>query len=93
MRYRIDLSRITGMACDVHLSLSMNGTLTTEDTMSHPLYSYEMQCWVVDNIVQRCGHPENMDCTCFGRHWQGWDLDTAMRCIELNNTTHTGGTT
>lgn len=30
-------------------------------------FSYRRQCWIKDFIIQRCGHPETMDCGCFGR--------------------------
>ena len=34
-------------------------------------YSYEHQCWIVDFVVQNCGHPQDMTCGCFGREHQG----------------------
>lgn len=30
-------------------------------------FSYEHQCWIEDFVIQRCGHPETMDCRCFGK--------------------------
>ena len=30
-------------------------------------YDYENQCWVVGGIIQRCGHPFEMDCGCYGK--------------------------
>jgi len=30
-------------------------------------YDYKNQAWVIDGKYQRCGHPENMDCTCYGK--------------------------
>lgn len=34
-------------------------------------FDYDNQCWVVDGLVQRCGHPESMDCRCYGKLHQG----------------------
>ena len=30
-------------------------------------FDYDRQCWVEDYMILRCGHPETMDCSCFGR--------------------------
>ena len=30
-------------------------------------FDYENQAWVVDGRYVSCGHPETMDCGCFGR--------------------------
>jgi hypothetical protein len=36
--------------------------------MSTPCYyDYENQCWIVDDKVDTCGHPETMDCQCYSR--------------------------
>lgn len=34
-------------------------------------YDYENQAWMVDGKYQRCGHPETMNCGCFGREHAG----------------------
>lgn len=34
-------------------------------------YDYENQSWVKDNKYQRCGHPESMDCRCYGKIHEG----------------------
>lgn len=34
-------------------------------------YDYDKQCWVIDGVIQRCGHPEDMDCGCYGREHEG----------------------
>lgn len=34
-------------------------------------YDYTHQCWIVDGIVQRCGHPDAMPCGCYGRQHEG----------------------
>ena len=30
-------------------------------------FDYENQCWIVDGVIQRCGHTDEMKCSCFGR--------------------------
>lgn len=30
-------------------------------------YDYDNQTWVREGIIQRCGHPESMDCGCYGK--------------------------
>ena len=34
-------------------------------------YDYTNQAWVVDGKYQRCGHPQDMDCACYGKIHQG----------------------
>lgn len=34
-------------------------------------YDYKNQAWVREGIYQRCGHPEGMDCGCYGKTHQG----------------------
>jgi len=34
-------------------------------------YDYENQAWVVGGKYIRCGHPETMDCGCFGKVHEG----------------------
>ncbi|MBW3598187.1 MAG: hypothetical protein KY475_13070 [Planctomycetes bacterium] len=34
-------------------------------------FDYENQAWVVKGHYQRCGHPEEMGCRCFGRLHEG----------------------
>ena len=34
-------------------------------------YDYKNQAWVKDGQYIRCGHPETMDCGCFGKVNQG----------------------
>lgn len=34
-------------------------------------YDYENQVWVVNGKYVRCGHPENMNCGCYGREHEG----------------------
>lgn len=43
--------------------------MTTHDYRPHdgPRYDYDRQAWIVDGRYVRCGHPEAMDCRCYGR--------------------------
>jgi hypothetical protein len=34
-------------------------------------FDYEHQAWVKDGKYVRCGHPDSMNCGCFGKVWQG----------------------
>lgn len=34
-------------------------------------FSYTHQTWIKDFIVQRCGHPQQMNCQCFGKKHEG----------------------
>jgi hypothetical protein len=34
-------------------------------------YDYKNQAWVKDNRYVRCGHPESMDCGCYGKVHEG----------------------
>ena len=38
-------------------------------------YDYQNQCWVMNYIIQDCGHPLNMKCSCFGRKNKGQATD------------------
>ena len=34
-------------------------------------YDYTRQAWVLDGHYIDCGHPETMDCSCYGRQHTG----------------------
>jgi len=34
-------------------------------------FDYERQSWVVNGKYIRCGHPERMECGCYGRDHEG----------------------
>ena len=34
-------------------------------------YDYENQAWVINGKYIRCGHPESMDCKCYGKECEG----------------------
>jgi len=39
-------------------------------------YDYTRQAWVKDGVYVRCGHPESLNCACYGREHAG------ERCAE-----------
>lgn len=38
-------------------------------------YDYTRQAWVKDGKYVRCGHPENMQCPCYGRAHEGESIE------------------
>ena len=34
-------------------------------------YDYENQAWYQNGVYIRCGHPESMDCNCYGKAHAG----------------------
>ena len=32
-----------------------------------PSYDYKNQAWMMNGVYLRCGHPESMDCRCYGK--------------------------
>lgn len=43
------------------------------------VYDYQNQAWLVDWVYQDCGHPEAMDCDCYGRLHAGQPASDAIR--------------
>lgn len=39
-------------------------------------YDYEKQAWVREGKYIKCGHPESMDCTCYGKAHEGEETKT-----------------
>lgn len=39
-------------------------------------FDYDKQCWVLDYVIQDCGHPKIMDCRCYGRQHEGERTDS-----------------
>lgn len=46
------------------------------------LYDYELQCWIVNGLVVRCGHPESMNCHCYGKAHEGELADLTKPTIR-----------
>jgi hypothetical protein len=34
-------------------------------------FDYTRQAWVLNGVYVRCGHPESMNCGCFGKEFEG----------------------
>lgn len=34
---------------------------------NQPRYDYKVQAWVIAGLYQRCNHPADMDCQCYGK--------------------------
>ncbi len=34
-------------------------------------FDYLNEAWVIDGRYVNCGHPESMDCGCYGRKYEG----------------------
>ena len=49
--------------------------LEAHHSVAHPTvtlgFDYTNQAWVADGVYQRCSHPEDMDCQCYGRLHEG----------------------
>jgi len=37
-------------------------------------FDYDLQLWVLDYIIQDCGHPGDFGCVCNGRRLKGQDI-------------------
>jgi len=44
--------------------------------MSNEFYDYTNQAWVVNGHYIKCGHPDSMDCDCYGK------LHAGEKCTE-----------
>ena len=42
-------------------------------------YDYKNQAWVKDGVYVRCGHPEEMDCGCYGRLHEGEQTELIIK--------------
>lgn len=42
-------------------------------------FDYDLQVWVRDGRVQRCGHPADMACGCNGRAYAGLTIAEATK--------------
>lgn len=48
-------------------------------------YDYINQAWVKNGRYVRCGHPETMNCRCFGRKFEGEEtvVDTDLLRMRI----------
>jgi hypothetical protein len=43
-------------------------------------FDYEKQVWIAQGVYQRCGHPESMDCRCYGKIHAGEEAVITDAC-------------
>jgi hypothetical protein len=49
----------------------MNNAIITETGTLVNGYDYTNQAWVMNGKYVRCGHPDAMDCDCYGKEHEG----------------------
>lgn len=47
-------------------------------------YDYDLQVWVVNGIIQRCGHRSNVSCGCNGLKYAGLTINEARAAAATN---------
>jgi hypothetical protein len=47
-------------------------------------FDYANQAWVKDGKYIRCGHPETMDCQCYGKEHAGESVTLSIEPARLN---------
>ena len=52
------------------------------DANEHISFDYALQVWVVEGLIQRCGHPDDRPCACKGRTYAGLPLAAAQLAEE-----------
>lgn len=55
------------------------------DHAKHEGYDYENQAWVVNGLYEPCGHPEGMDCQCYGKLHAGEPATGTVRCTTCGD--------
>ena len=53
------------------LCLKVYNRHVDREKMKKVYYNYGDQCWYINGIAQRCGHSEDVDCTCYGKIHEG----------------------
>lgn len=43
-------------------------------------YDYEKQVWIINGKYVRCGHPESMNCKCYGKKHAGESAIITEHC-------------
>lgn len=51
--------------------MSRTSNNTYQEGWLHNGYDYIRQAWVKDGVYVRCGHPESLNCSCYGRKHEG----------------------
>jgi len=45
-------------------------------------FDYDLQVWVKEGIIQRCGHRESMKCDCLGLRFEGRSVEYAKNVLS-----------
>ncbi len=58
---------------ELHRTKGDSMTATERAQLEEPMvrFDYDNQAWTKDGRYVRCGHPEAMDCQCFGKLHEG----------------------
>ena len=51
--------------------MNLSAVIDEARSESRVWYDYDHQAWVEDGKYLRCGHPEGMNCRCWGRTHEG----------------------
>ena len=52
----------------------------TKENRSKQCYDYEKQVWIRDGVYVNCGHPQSMNCGCYGRAHAGERAEITEAC-------------
>lgn len=51
--------------------------------MSAPVFNYDFQVWILDGVIQDCGHPQAGERTMLGEIWDGCNCYGRAHAGEL----------
>ncbi len=46
-------------------------------------FDYDNQAWVADGKYVRCGHPESMNCGCYGKEHAGLPVTLSIETMDI----------
>lgn len=48
-------------------------------------FNYQHQFWVIDGIIQPCGHEKQFLCSCSGRTWAYYPVDAVIGYLNATS--------
>lgn len=45
-------------------------------------FDYDLQTWVSNGVIQRCGHQESMGCDCMGKRFEGRTVEYVKNVLS-----------
>lgn len=57
-------------------SIAAGNTWAESEVKGTRNYDYDNQAWIVNGKYIRCGHPESMNCNCYGKLHEGESSQT-----------------